>query len=399
MKRCCLLGMTVALAIASVLLAKPGVVITRDGQRLEGEITEKTDSVVVSIRGIETAVPRDNIASLTYSEPFEKQFQDRLAKLDPKDVKGRLELARWAFDQKQYSAARDACDSALAIDPNNREAVDLENLVRGQMRMEQSRGAAPKPPPSAPEKPPASGPLTPANAKLLSPADINTIKQWELRPVDTRTSIRLENNVERRYVQYANLQFSEFNAKAPIDRAIDILDKGDPSMRKDVRIVGDPGSIIEFKSTIQPIVLGGCATSNCHGGNKGGALQLIAPASSDAATYTNFYVLTQYRKKITDANGGAFNANVDRRLIDRGHGGESLLAQYMLPADVSKYDHPKVLGFNGLVRGKDDVKYRQVVNWMDNSLSSIAPNYGISYQLPTTSASQPATQPTGPTRR
>src|SRR5438132_1990813 len=129
MARRWMLGGALTLLATSILLAKPGVVITRDGQRLEGEITEKTDSVVISIRGIETAVPRDNIASLTYSEPFEKQFQDRLAKLDPKDVKGRLELARWAFDQKQYSTARDACEAALAIDPNNREAVELESLV------------------------------------------------------------------------------------------------------------------------------------------------------------------------------------------------------------------------------------------------------------------------------
>src|SRR5207249_3947109 len=115
MKRCCLLGMALAVAVGSLLLAKPGVVVTKDGQRLEGEITEKTDTVIVSIHGIETTISRENLASLTYSEPFEKEFQDRLAKLDPKDVKGRLELARWAFDQKQYTAARDACEAALAI--------------------------------------------------------------------------------------------------------------------------------------------------------------------------------------------------------------------------------------------------------------------------------------------
>ncbi len=405
MTRRLMLGAMVLQLGAAILLAKPGVVVTKDGQRLEGEITEKTDAVVVNIRGIDTSVSRDNVTSINYAEPFQKEYQDRLAKLDAKDVKGRIDLARWAFDQKQYAAAREACEAALAIDPNNRDAVDLENLIRSQMRMEQAaKNATPKPAPT-PTAPSASGDKTPAmgpgNQKLLTPNDINTIKQAELRPGDTRTAMRLENNVERRYLQYANLQFNEFNAKSIVDRAIDILDKGDPSMRKDVKIIGDPASITEFKSTIQPMILNGCAASNCHGGSKGGALQLIAPAASDAVTYTNFYILTQYHKKINEPNAGAFESNADRKSIDRGHGSESLLAQYMLPADVSKFDHPTVPGYNGITRGKDDVKFRQVVNWMDNSLSQIAPNYGIKFELPAASAStQPAvTQPSAPTRR
>src|SRR5947207_30068 len=89
------------------LLAKQGVVTTRDGQRVEGDINEKADEVVVTSHGVNTVIARDNIASLQYSEAFEKQFQDRLAKLDPKDVNGRIELARWALSQQQYNAARD----------------------------------------------------------------------------------------------------------------------------------------------------------------------------------------------------------------------------------------------------------------------------------------------------
>ena len=73
------------------LLAKQGVVTTRDGQRVEGDINEKADEVVVTSHGVNTVIARDNIASLQYSEAFEKQFQDRLAKLDPKDVNGRIE--------------------------------------------------------------------------------------------------------------------------------------------------------------------------------------------------------------------------------------------------------------------------------------------------------------------
>src|SRR5436190_23387829 len=84
------------LILASVAFAKPGIIHTKDGRALEGEVTERNDVVVVQIRGIETSVNRDNVESIEYPKPFDQQYAERLKKLDDKDVQGRIELARWA---------------------------------------------------------------------------------------------------------------------------------------------------------------------------------------------------------------------------------------------------------------------------------------------------------------
>src|SRR4051812_24017026 len=83
---------------AATLLAKPGVVKTVDGQTYNGEVEEKVETVNVTIRGIATAVPRTKIASITYPEAggYDKEFNDKLAKLDKKDAAGRLALGREA---------------------------------------------------------------------------------------------------------------------------------------------------------------------------------------------------------------------------------------------------------------------------------------------------------------
>src|SRR3982750_31032 len=113
------IGGTLAAGVIATLLllfavgtagAKTGVVTTKDGQRIEGDVTETDQEVVVDIHGVKTHITRDNLATLVYSESFEKQFQDRLNALDPGDVRGRLDLAKWAIDQKQYDAARTAVD-------------------------------------------------------------------------------------------------------------------------------------------------------------------------------------------------------------------------------------------------------------------------------------------------
>jgi hypothetical protein len=121
------------------VMAKPGVVVTRDGRKLEGDVTERDNQVIINMHGVDTIMARDDVTSINIPEAFNKEFADRLAKLSDKDVAGRIALARWAFDQRQYGKAREALDSALAIDPNNREAVDLQNVITSQMKLEANK--------------------------------------------------------------------------------------------------------------------------------------------------------------------------------------------------------------------------------------------------------------------
>lgn len=368
------------------LFAKQGVVTTKDGHRYEGDVTEKADSIVVVISGVQTVIDRGNVATLAYSDAFEKQYADRLAKLAPDDVPGRIALARWAFDQKHYDKARDACDSALTIDPNNKEATDLARLIRSQMRMEQGKGQG-----NTTITPPAqSNPKAPgSSAKTISPADVNSIRLHELSSND-KSSIRFENDVKKRFVEFAKKSYSEFNKMKPVDQALAIIAEGDAKMVGDVKVTGDPGAMQEFRKTILPVMLNSCATVNCHGNSAAGGVQFITPAASDVEAYTNFYLLTQLGKGVGSEGGGFFGGSSERKMIERGQGDRSVLANYMLPHDQAEVPHPEVQGYAFVFRSKDDPKYKQLVKWMNESLKSPAPDYGIDYDIPKIN---PSTQP------
>src|SRR5690242_20134312 len=81
--------------LGSSVRAKTGVVTTKDGQRFEGDVTETDRDIVVDIHGVKTVIPRENLATLDYPASFDQQFQQRLSALDPKDVRGRIDLAKW----------------------------------------------------------------------------------------------------------------------------------------------------------------------------------------------------------------------------------------------------------------------------------------------------------------
>jgi hypothetical protein len=113
-------------------------------------------------------------------------------------------------------------------------------------------------------------------------------------------------------------------------------------------------------------------------------LVLYTGGENDALTYTNFYILQSIAKRVEQPNQTFFNSN-QRKLIERGHGEESLLANYGLPASIGTYDHPLVNGkpIQPVFRNRDDARYRAVVSWMNETLSPVTPDYGVRYTLPT----------------
>lgn len=377
--------------LSGILLAEPGVVVTKDGTTYEGDVREDDQNVIITIRGIETVVPRSNIGSLKYSAKQDEEFRQRLAKLEANDVKGRIALARQAFNRRRYDLAREAINDALRIDPNNRDATEFADLVERQIRLERAAGAAPVPP--AAPRPAAPRGSAPQRA-LLSADDINLIRQKELRSSDNGVRITFQSDVKKRFAERENIPFADFNRLPPAQQAIDIIDHGDESMRRQVRITTDPSSLAEFKRAVQPVVLSHCATSGCHGGAAGGNFTLHGAADSDAVSYTNFYILTQYQRAAQGpGTGGVFSSSA-RRMIERGHGELSLLANYGLPVNIAEYDHPDVGSkpVQPTFRNKQDPRYEQIVSWMDKTLAPVSPDYGISFTIPAP-ATEPASRP------
>ena len=386
---------------ASMLLAKPGIVKTRDGRTLEGDVTEKTDVVIVTIRGIPTSIARENLESMQYVGTIDEQYKRKLAEL-PKIPTSRdhLDLARWLFDSKAYELARTEADAALQLDANNAEAQTLSTTIQGQLRLDRAKttGATPVSPvkPATPGQPvittpgDASTSHTASMHKYLSLDEINLLKQAEWSETDTGVKTALSPEARKKYVTSVQGNVAAFSALSPADQARQILENGTNDQRKEVKIVNDPAILAEYKRTIQPMILTGCATAGCHGGTGGGKLFLYGTPENDAATYTNFYLLMKCSAQV----GGA-----QRMMIDPEYPEKSLIVEFGLPSELSKVSHPEVKGavWRSMFRSPEDGQYKTLMRWM-GKLVRPEPKYGFDFSLedpvvkPTATA--PASKPT-----
>jgi hypothetical protein len=388
-RQSCVVCVLAVMGVSS-LFAGQGIVKTRDGQTLQGEIDDKPDYVKVTIHGVVTTIPRNEVESVEMVGEAATELRARLAKLDPQDAPGRVALAREAFEHREYELAREMLEAALAIDANDPEANRMLGIVNSQLRMERTKvdPAIPRPAATRP------GPMAQIERRLLTPADIEAIRRKELKSTDRDVRIRFDGDVKRRYAESQNMAYADFNAKTAVEQALAILDNGDATMKEQVRVQSDPPSIREFKTQIQPLVLASCATSGCHGGPAGAGFVLFSPADNDSLSYTNFFILQNYQRKA--GSGGAVFGESSKRMVNRRRGDESLLANYGLPTNIAEYDHPPVNGktITPVFRNKDDAKYRMVVGWMNDSLAQLDPDYGVHYTPPiASSVPAPTSQP------
>jgi hypothetical protein len=274
--------------------------------------------------------------------------------------------------------------------------------VRVQIRLERSRkgGAATAEARRATTGPTTAGasPAAPATTattaidprNLLAADDIKAIRQLELKSTDTHVRINFAKDVKKRFAAAQNMRVQDFNALPQFEQLRAILADGTDDMKRDVRIVSDPSSILEFRRSIQPLLLQSCATSGCHGAAGAGGLMFFTPGDGENVAYTNFYILQTYSRKLAEEQGPFGSGEL--RLIDRVRPQRSLILQYGLPASIADEDHPKVSGYRPVFRSRDDNAYRRVADWItDGLVHPMNGNYGIHYTPPARSGGSGAT--------
>ena len=448
MTRTWMLGGLACLLCAAVVFARPGRVTTKQGKTFEGDVTERGQSVEVRMADGKTVRLNKANVEVAYDASIEDQFNERMSKLKDNDSAGRLELARWAFDQGEYSLALDALDAAIDIDPNNEEARAYRRNVQKHQEMLRRSGKGKAKgnggnSDAADDAGAADGGEEEAMAddeggnagggddggaddtgaeegnrrgnargndgdggrgnrrqavktRLVTPQEINRIRQLEWQKGD-KAQVRFENDVRRRYLASSEFTPQQFNKLTPAEQVSEILSNGSSRLHRDVIINSDPFALQQFKNVVQRAVLPGCATAACHGGNKAGNFVLHNPANKDPEAYTNFLLLQQYtgggdagakdqqgrvggQRKDRDRDAGDGDEEEGRggrtyAMVDRTRPEDSLLLLYGL-AD-SNVPHPKAQNFRPIFKGRNDPRYRQIVEWMGQTLAPIAPDYGI----------------------
>lgn len=387
-----LVGGVVVGLLATSVWAKPGSVRTKDGTVYSGEITEDAKFVTIKDHGVSTTIDKRNVLAdgILYTATLDEQFNERRLKLAPSDVKGRLELARWATQSQRSDLAVKALEEAVKIDPANREAalqldtairqVDLEKRQHTNKPPDPKAATKPASPPAASVvNPPPGAPTAPApQHRLLNAEEVNLIRQKELLPDDTKLRVQIAPDAVKRYLSTGDKDADAFRKMAPFDQALEILKTGDAKLASEVRIMTDPAPLLEFKTKVSPLVATACGSSACHGGTHAGDFHLFSGESPNIV-YTNFYILQTYTKSV----GGTQYAMMDRTLPSK-----SLILQYTVPASESEVAHPQVPNFRPRFRSKSDPGFKQIADWLANALNPIAPSYGIKL-----SAKLPATQP------
>jgi hypothetical protein len=384
-----MLGGLCGLLVASAGYAQLGVVKTRDGQTFEGEITESPDQVIIERKGIRTTLERASIRTISYSTSIEQEYQKRLAKLAAYDVRGRIELAQWVFQNKAYALALDVLTDAQRLQPRNEEVQDMIRTVDRQMYLDQREARKHTPVQLAANDrdprtttAPTSQPAPRRATRVVTPEEINLIRQNEWRAADQPVRVTFKNDVKRTFVVQQNINPADFNRGTPPQQAWVILQNGTPDMKKNVILANDPPTMNVFR-TIQTSMLVACAT--CHASDKpaAGTFALRWPANTDADRYTNFMVLQQYSTKVGDRTYS---------MIDRDRPQDSLILQFALPPAVGVPGHPNLANYRGVVKSLSDTRAVRMLDWI-TALNTPAPDYSSIELGPSPQQPQPPVAP------
>ena len=371
-----------AISLASVLWARQAVVSLNDGGQIIGEVDDSDpDHIVVINHGVREILARSDVASIDYVDDLDGRFESRLGALAPRDIPGRLELARWADQFGRHDLARRAAADALAIDPTNPQAMDLLRFFNNEAalaRLAAKKGPAPLTRPIVAQTEPL-GKISLMPGPYLTVDQVNQLKQLELKPDDV-FKVSFNRDVKKRYLARGEIGAATFYTMSDPDQARRILATGDAELANDVRIDSDPASMAEFRQRVLPIVLGGCAASGCHSTvARAGGFTLFTGDVSPRAEYTDFYLLQHYERLPAVRDG------VVRVLIDRTHPDQSLLAEYCLPRDIGAPPHPKAENFKPIIPNRNDPRYVAMLRWITLLLK---PEGGVYPEI-----HYPATQP------
>lgn len=111
-----------------LVLFVPGVlfadeVYLKDAGSISGRVVEQDETTVkVDIGGGFISVPAARVERIEKGRTALDEYEERAAKLGPKDVEGWKTLARWASKQGYSAQAREACQKVLAIAPDDADA-------------------------------------------------------------------------------------------------------------------------------------------------------------------------------------------------------------------------------------------------------------------------------------
>lgn len=395
------------------------LVVLTDGRRMSGVMTDRTaKGVTLSIGGIETFFPADDVASVEPQPTTRERYRQMRETIDDEDVDRRANLADWLRERGQLQLALREVEGVLARNASHPQASELRTLILEQIRLNAMSGKR------APDESKVGGgdaarrPAFP----VLSPEQINLLRVYETDLADPPRMVIDYETIHQLYQKYAGHELlpksreseEQIHRKRP-EQILELMFRlRAREFYPKVQVIEDPTALRRFRDNVHRTwIINSCATSNCHGGNEAGRLMLNnRRPNSDATVYTNFLILDRF--KVREAKGPEVNPDANAEaaaarpaeprlvpLIDYDDPARSPLLQLGLPAGESTYPHPTIPGpgkgrnIPPVFRGKDDRRFLAAIEWI-KSMYKPRTEYPIEYTPPSPASPAAAGIPGGP---
>jgi hypothetical protein len=126
----------IALALGIVLLAptlvRADVVVTTDGRRIEGTVSEREGKIVVKRRGVEILIDKAEVAKIESDTGERDELAKKRAALAPDDAAGRYALALWCKERGLGAEWRELLNETIKVDPDHVQARRDLGFVKDQ---------------------------------------------------------------------------------------------------------------------------------------------------------------------------------------------------------------------------------------------------------------------------
>ena len=397
-KAVALLGVVALLLSAAALRAEPGAVLTKDNRDYFGDVTANpNDGPVTIVVKMGPGAPqpiqikRGNVERVTIFKSPRDEFDYRTARAG-KVAARHVETARWAMAQNEPEWAQQSLASARALQPNDPNVQKLEKDLAT------ARPKAPADPATQPARP-ATMPAAPAAKRsrpairTLTPDEINVLRQMEWKG-EEQVTVKIDPDLRKRYMDLTGITNAQARQMSPQQMALDILRNGTPDMKQDLKLVNDPLTLRDWRQNINNKIIGtntGCAAAACHHPQSKAGDFVLFHGNDDAAGLTNFVIVNQYSREVVRPK----ERPQQYLMIDRTQPQQSLLLQYALPVNMAQMPHPKVEGYNGVIRNRTDRNFSTLSGWLTDSLTALPPPYaepekGEMFDLTTEPKEKPA---------
>ena len=268
------------------------------------------------------------------ADGIDEEYAARARKLQPSDLAGHLKLAKWCRENDKWHLVARECRHILKQNPGHRQAKLLLELAQVQLG---------KPDAQAITRPPGKSHSRTARdcgaaPRPLTDDEVQVIRRAELRlDQRERVTVKIDRAALKDFVDWSSGRSDFPGAKAfyrrnRVEQAQTMLRNARDRFGDAITIRTDPARLREFARKVMPIVLAGCATSDCHGGGGAGCFRLNGGRSLRTnLVYANYLVMHEFEVD-------------ERRVINRNSPERSLLLSYGLPRrrgdDAKPFNHP-----------------------------------------------------------